>query len=99
MLREVASSDYKGDLDDEDGEEEEDEEIKSSLGMREFHVCSGEASPMSTSTNELHEITYQTMLQEEYERQFTQCTQEVNLACPHEYCAMVTVRLSGRIGD
>src|SRR5260370_24436333 len=42
---------------------------------------------------------YQRMLQREYERQFAFPIREVNLARPHEYRAMVTVRLNGKIGD
>src|SRR5258708_27661466 len=34
-----------------------------------------------------------------YERQFTNLIQEVNIAQPHEYRMMVTVRLNGKIGD
>src|SRR5258707_6127193 len=39
------------------------------------------------------------MMQEEYHRQFALSIREVDLACPHEYDAMVTVHLNGRIGD
>ena len=38
------------------------------------------------------------MMQEEYEHQFLPPMKEVNLAHPHEYRAMVTAHLNGRIG-
>src|SRR5258708_10660270 len=38
------------------------------------------------------------MMQEEYEHQFLPPMKEVNLAHPHEYCAMVTAHLNGCIG-
>src|SRR5258708_39934757 len=44
-------------------------------------------------------MTYQTMLQQEYEEQFTHLVPEVNLAQPHEYWAMVTAHLNGQIGE
>ena len=65
----------------------------------EFEVNSGEASSSRASTEELHELTYQNMMQEEYHRQFAPSIREVDLAHPHEYCAMVTAHLNGRIGD
>src|SRR5258708_16573632 len=37
--------------------------------------------------------------QTKYEHQFMYPTREVNLARPHEYRAMVTARLNGKIGD
>ena len=39
------------------------------------------------------------MMQEEYECQFVPPMKEVNLACLHEYCAMVTACLNGCIGE
>src|SRR5258708_32305320 len=39
------------------------------------------------------------MMQEEYHRQFAPSIREVDLARPHEYRAMVTARLNGRIGN
>ncbi len=39
------------------------------------------------------------MMQEEYEHQFVPLMKEVNLACPHEYHAMVTAHLNGHIGE
>src|SRR5260370_19495588 len=39
------------------------------------------------------------MMQEEYEHQFLPPMKEVNLACLHEYCAMVTAHLNGCIGE
>src|SRR5260370_10844429 len=38
------------------------------------------------------------MMQEEYECQFVPPMKEVNLACLHEYCAMVMACLNGQIG-
>src|SRR5260221_4092949 len=64
-----------------------------------FLVNSGEASPSRASTEELHEMSYQSMMEEEFKRQFVYPVKEVNLARPHEYCAMVTMRLNGRIGE
>src|SRR5260221_5803974 len=63
-----------------------------------FAVDSREASSSQASTEELHDLLYQHMMQEEYEHQFAPLMKEVNLACPHEYCAMVTACLNGRIG-
>ena len=65
----------------------------------EFTVNSGEAGSPSASTEELHEMSYQSMLEEEYRRQYAFPPKEVNLARPHEYRAMVTARLNGRIGE
>src|SRR5258708_2741508 len=61
----------------------------------EFEMNSGEASSLQASTEELHELTYQNMMQEEYHRQFVPSIREVDLVCPHEYCTMVTVCLNG----
>src|SRR5258708_23969896 len=63
-----------------------------------FGVDSGEASLSQASTEELHDLSYQQMMQERYEHQFLPPTKEVNLAHPHEYRAMVTARLNGGIG-
>src|SRR5258708_16054782 len=48
---------------------------------------------------ELHEMSYQSMLEEEYRHQYTFPLKEVNLAQPHEYRAMVTAHLNGQIGE
>src|SRR5258707_12374040 len=48
---------------------------------------------------ELHEMSYQSMLEEEYRHQYTFPPKEVNLAQPHEYHAMVMARLNGWIGE
>src|SRR5258708_6279015 len=65
----------------------------------EFKVNSGKASSSRASTEELHELTYQNMMQEEYHHQFAPSIREVDLVRPHEYRAMVTVHLNVRIGD
>src|SRR5258708_6054415 len=65
----------------------------------EFSASSGEASTLHASTEELHKMFYQNMMQEEFHCQPAYPVKEVNLAHPHEYCAMVTARLNGRIGD
>ena len=56
----------------------------------EFAAESGEAWSLRASTEELHELSYQNMMQEDYIRQFIHLIKEVNLVCPHEYRAMVT---------
>jgi len=56
----------------------------------EFAAESREAWSSCASTEELHELSYQNMMQEDYIHQFIHPIKEVNLACPHEYCAMVT---------
>src|SRR6266436_4834867 len=56
----------------------------------EFAAESREAQSSCASTEELHELSYQNMMQEDYIHQFIHPIKEVNLACPHEYCAMVT---------
>ena len=48
---------------------------------------------------ELHELSYQNMMQEEYIRQLMYPNREVNLARLHEYRAMVTAHLNSRIGE
>ena len=74
--------------------------LSEAQNLPEFTVDSGEASPAGGSTEELHAWEYQMRMQDEYERQFTYPEREVNLAArPHEYRAMVTARLSGRIGE
>src|SRR5260221_7139161 len=65
----------------------------------EFAAESGEARSLRASAEELHKLSYQNMMQEDYICQFIHPIKEVNLACPHEYCAMVTARLNGRIGE
>src|SRR5260221_4929856 len=69
-----------------------------SIETFEFIVDSREARSLCASTEELHELSYQNMTQEEYIHQFVFPAKEVNLVCPHEYCAMVTTRLNGCIG-
>ena len=56
----------------------------------EFAAESREAWSSCASTEELHELSYQNMMQEDYIHQFIHPIKEVNLACPHEYRAMVT---------
>ncbi len=94
LLKEIVSRDSV-DSDDEYEDDADDEKSE----MCEFMVNSGEASPSRSSTEELHELDYQRRIQEEYEQQFTYPVREVNLARPHEYRAMVTARLSGKIGE
>src|SRR5258708_4730729 len=65
----------------------------------EFIVNSGESDPSGVYPKEIQDMGYQRMLQREYERQFAFPIREVNLARPHEYRAMVTARLNGKIGD
>src|SRR5258708_40315538 len=55
-----------------------------------FTVDSGEARSLHASTEELHKLSYQNMMQEDYIHQFIHPIKEVNLVCPHEYHAMVT---------
>src|SRR5260221_7302189 len=74
-------------------EKKEDELTK----LHEFIVNSGEAGLLSASMEELHEMSYQSMLEEEYRCQYAFPLKEVNLARPHEYCAMVTACLNGWI--
>src|SRR5258708_31238143 len=64
-----------------------------------FLVNSGEARSLNAFMEELYKMTYQTMLQREYKEQFTHFVPEVNLARPHEYQAMVTACLNGKIGE
>ncbi len=45
-----------------------------------FLVNSGEAGSLNAFMEELYEMTYQTMLQWEYEEQFTHFVPEVDLA-------------------
>ncbi len=44
-------------------------------------------------------MSYQTMMEEECRCQYANPMKEVNLAWPHEYCAMVMACLSSHIGD
>src|SRR5260221_9982981 len=78
-------------------EEEGESSIESSESF-EFAVNSGKANSSHASTEELHKMTYQDMMQEEYIHQLTYPIKEVNLACPHEYHTMVMARLNSRIG-
>ena len=95
VLRELIDDELEG-IDEEDLEESPSE----AQNLPEFTVNSSEASPTSTSTKDLHEWEYQLRMQDAYERQFTYPEREANLvARPHEYRAMVTVRLNRRIGD
>ena len=50
----------------------------------EFTVDSREARSLHASTEELHKLSYQNMMQEDYICQFIHPIKEVNLACPHE---------------
>src|SRR5258708_36848167 len=81
-----------------DSDDESEDELSDWSETFKFAVDSGEASSSRASTKELHDLSYQHMMQEEYERQFLPPTKEVNLARPHEYHAMVTARLNGLIG-
>ncbi len=65
----------------------------------EFMVNSGEASPSDASMDEPCDMSYLRTLQQAYEHQFAYPIKEVNLARPHEYRAMVTARLNGKIGE
>ncbi len=74
-----------------------DEEEENPTFMSEspaFLVNSGEASPLQASTEELHEMSYQSMMEEEFKHQFIYPVKEVNLARPHEYHTMVTTCLN-----
>src|SRR5258708_27224563 len=82
-----------------DSDDESEDELSDWSETFEFAVDSGEASSSRASTEELHDLSYQHMMQEEYEHQFLPPTKEVNLARPHEYRAMVTACLNGRIGN
>ncbi len=63
-----------------------------------FAVNSSKANSLHASMEELHELTYQNMMEEEYIHQLTYLIKEVNLACLHEYHAMVMAHLNGHIG-
>src|ERR1700746_2106161 len=80
-------------------EEENEAELTEVPELCEFAVNSGEAGSPSALTEELHEMSYQSMLEEEYRRQYAFPPKEVNLAWPHEYRAMVTARLNRQIGE
>jgi len=78
----------------------EDREIPTKLSeVFEFSASSREASTLCASTEELHEMFYQNMMQEEFHCQPAYPVKEVNLACLHEYHVMVTARLNGRISN
>ncbi len=62
-----------------------------------YSVNSGEVSSSGVPVEELHDWNYQKMMQQEYENQFAYSNKEVNLAQPHEYRAMVTAQLNGKI--
>jgi len=79
-----------------DSDNEDDAGMFDSL---EFITSSGDASPLRASTEELHDLDYWKRMEEEYKNQFMYPMREVNLARPHEYQAMVTARLSGKIGE
>ena len=64
-----------------------------------FSVNSGEVTPLRALTEELHDMSYQLMLQREYENQSMQPEREVNLARPHEYHVMVKHVLVERSGS
>src|SRR5258708_3181687 len=78
-------------------EEEGESSIESSESF-EFAVNSGKANSSHASMEELHELPYQDMMQEEYIHQLTYPIKEVNLACPHEYHTMVMAHLNSCIG-
>ena len=90
-------------IDDElEGIDEEDleESPSKAQNLPEFTVNSGEVSPTSTSTEDLHEWEYQLRMQDAYEHQFTYPEREANLvARPHKYHTMVTACLNRRIRD
>ncbi len=75
-------------------EKKEDELTK----LHEFIINSGKAGSPSVSMEELHEMSYQLILEEEYRCQYAFPPKEVNLAWPHEYHAMVMAHLNGQIG-
>src|SRR5258708_16834487 len=64
-----------------------DEEGEDPTFVSEFLVNSGEASPLRASMEEFHEMSYQSMMEEEFKHQFIYPVKEVNLARPHEYRA------------
>ena len=97
MNTEVLSGVFAGEEDSE--KESDEEEVSKSFEGLEFATYSGEASSSRVTMEKLHEATYQSMMEEEYHRQFASPIREANLACPHEYCAMVMAHLSGHIGD
>src|SRR6266436_5338179 len=82
-----------------DSDDESEDKLSDWSETFEFAVDSREASLLRASTEELHDLSYQHMMQEEYEHQFLPPMKEVNLAQPHEYCAMVTACLNGCIGE
>ncbi len=82
-----------------DSDDESEDELSDWSETFEFAVDSREASLSQALTEELHDLLYQHMMQEEYEHQFLPPTKEVNLAHPHEYHAMVTACLNGHIGE
>src|SRR6266436_3196217 len=82
-----------------DSDDESEDKLSDWSETFEFAVDSREASLLRASTKELHDLSYKHMMQEEYECQFVPPMKEVNLACLHEYCAMVTACLNGCIGE
>ena len=82
-----------------DSDDESEDKLSDWSETFEFAVDSGEAGLLQALTKELHDLLYQHMMQEEYECQFVPPMKEVNLACLHEYCAMVTAHLNGCIGE
>src|SRR5260370_37075936 len=65
----------------------------------EYTVSSGEVSLSNAYMEELSDMSYQRMMQQEYEEQFAPFISEVNLVCPDEYRAMVTAHLNRKIGE
>ncbi len=75
------------------------EELTKASELHEFVINSGKAGSPSASMEELHEMSYQSMLEEEYRCQYAFLLKEVNLVQPHEYHAMVMACLNGWIGE
>src|SRR5260370_37557847 len=86
VLKEVMSQEREC-----EDEKKEDELTK----LHEFIINSGKAGSPSVSMEELHEMSYQLILEEEYRCQYAFPPKEVNLAWPHEYHAMVMAHLNG----
>src|SRR5258708_39626711 len=78
----------------------EDREIPTKLSeVFEFSASSREASTLCASTEELHEMFYQNMMQEEFYCQPAYPVKEGNRACLHESQVMVPARLNGRVSN
>ena len=82
-----------------DADDEGDEDSTMGLDMTEFSVNSREVSLSNGPMEDWHDWDYQRMQELEYENQFAYPIQEVNLARPHEYHAMVTACLSRKISN